>query len=263
MKGAGHHKRLGVKAPLPLWTRPPQRPSAGHGGAPLTVLHVGPIPKRSSPKENEGQLPGGAPAAGLWAAAAREIPDFPQHRQVSAGAHGQTSYSVLHSLQRLLFFFRFGRILEDLDSLAGYHSRYLLEPNRKCPTWTHIFPLRPQFSSLTLTPLTRSWRGLPSPSSPRWSTKSVTTAGFTRFCPTKEAVNKCALLFSSDMRHHVIYPDCDVKFTGHVTWVGKTSIEAKMHMSQVHARVQMWEGLLGVRLDQINPVITTAQTVLK
>lgn len=39
---------------------------------------------------------------------------------------------------------------------------------------------------------------------------------------------------SSDMRHHVIYPDCDVKFTGHVTWVGKTSIEAKMHMSQVH-----------------------------
>lgn len=37
------------------------------------------------------------------------------------------------------------------------------------------------------------------------------------------------------MRHHVIYPDCDVKFTGHVTWVGKTSIEAKMHMSQVHA----------------------------
>lgn len=60
------------------------------------------------------------------------------------------------------------------------------------------------------------------------------------------------------MRHHVIYPDCDVKFTGHVTWVGKTSIEAKMHMSQVHAwswhtRVQMLEGLLGVRLDQFNP----------
>lgn len=40
---------------------------------------------------------------------------------------------------------------------------------------------------------------------------------------------------SSDMRHHVIYPDCDIKFTGHVTWVGKSSIEAKMHMSQVHA----------------------------
>lgn len=36
-----------------------------------------------------------------------------------------------------------------------------------------------------------------------------------------------------DMRQHTIYPDCDIKFTGHVTWVGKTSIEAKMHMSQV------------------------------
>uniref|UniRef100_A0A8C6PS16 Acyl-CoA thioesterase 9 n=1 Tax=Nothobranchius furzeri TaxID=105023 RepID=A0A8C6PS16_NOTFU len=35
-----------------------------------------------------------------------------------------------------------------------------------------------------------------------------------------------------NMRQHVIYPDCDIKFTGHVTWVGKTSIEAKMHMSQ-------------------------------
>lgn len=38
----------------------------------------------------------------------------------------------------------------------------------------------------------------------------------------------------TDMRQHIIYPDCDIKFTGHVTWVGKTSIEAKMHMSQVH-----------------------------
>ncbi len=35
------------------------------------------------------------------------------------------------------------------------------------------------------------------------------------------------------MRKNIIYPDCDIKFTGHVTWVGKTSIEAKMHMSQV------------------------------
>lgn len=38
------------------------------------------------------------------------------------------------------------------------------------------------------------------------------------------------------MRQHTIYPDCDIKFTGHVTWVGKTSIEAKMHMSQVCMR---------------------------
>lgn len=37
------------------------------------------------------------------------------------------------------------------------------------------------------------------------------------------------------MRQHVIYPDCDIKFTGHVTWVGKSSIEAKIHMSQVGA----------------------------
>lgn len=36
------------------------------------------------------------------------------------------------------------------------------------------------------------------------------------------------------MRQHVIYPDCDIKFTGHVTWVGRSSIEAKMHMSQVN-----------------------------
>lgn len=38
------------------------------------------------------------------------------------------------------------------------------------------------------------------------------------------------------MRKQVIHPDCDIKFTGHVTWVGKTSIEAKMHMSQVYTR---------------------------
>ena len=37
----------------------------------------------------------------------------------------------------------------------------------------------------------------------------------------------------TDMRQHTIYPDRDIKFTGHVTWVGKTSIEAKMYMSQV------------------------------
>lgn len=31
----------------------------------------------------------------------------------------------------------------------------------------------------------------------------------------------------------VIHPDCDIKFTGNVTWVGKTSMEVKMHMLQV------------------------------
>uniref|UniRef100_A0A8C3B020 Acyl-CoA thioesterase 9, tandem duplicate 2 n=1 Tax=Cyclopterus lumpus TaxID=8103 RepID=A0A8C3B020_CYCLU len=43
-----------------------------------------------------------------------------------------------------------------------------------------------------------------------------------------------ALVDKIDMRQHTIYPDCDIKFTGHVTWVGKTSIEAKMHVSQFH-----------------------------
>ncbi|XP_051971165.1 acyl-coenzyme A thioesterase 9, mitochondrial-like isoform X2 [Xyrauchen texanus] len=43
-----------------------------------------------------------------------------------------------------------------------------------------------------------------------------------------------ALVDKIDMRKNIIYPDCDIKFTGHVTWVGKTSIEAKMHMSQNH-----------------------------
>ncbi|KAK2870086.1 hypothetical protein QQF64_021957 [Cirrhinus molitorella] len=41
-----------------------------------------------------------------------------------------------------------------------------------------------------------------------------------------------ALVDKIDMRQNIIYPDCDIKFTGHVTWVGKTSIEATMHMSQ-------------------------------
>ncbi|KAG7524606.1 hypothetical protein JOB18_014388 [Solea senegalensis] len=41
-----------------------------------------------------------------------------------------------------------------------------------------------------------------------------------------------ALVDKIDMRQHVVYPDCDIKFTGHVTWVGRTSIEATMHMLQ-------------------------------
>ncbi|KAF4075775.1 hypothetical protein AMELA_G00222640 [Ameiurus melas] len=43
-----------------------------------------------------------------------------------------------------------------------------------------------------------------------------------------------ALVDKIDMRRNIILPDCDIKFTGHVTWVGKTSIEAKMHMTQFH-----------------------------
>ncbi|XP_077591648.1 acyl-coenzyme A thioesterase 9, mitochondrial-like [Stigmatopora nigra] len=41
-----------------------------------------------------------------------------------------------------------------------------------------------------------------------------------------------ALVDKIDMRQQDIYPDCDIKFTGHVTWVGSTSIEATMHMTQ-------------------------------
>ncbi|MEQ2204008.1 hypothetical protein XENOCAPTIV_006440, partial [Xenoophorus captivus] len=57
--------------------------------------------------------------------------------------------------------------------------------------------------------------------------------------------------YVSDMRQHVIYPDCDIKFTGHVTWVGRSSIEAKMHMSQDFRRFSHEESLrvgLGQRL---------------
>ncbi|KAM7390074.1 hypothetical protein PAMA_008307 [Pampus argenteus] len=78
---------------------------------------------------------------------------------------------------------RFGRILEDLDSLAVLIS------------YSHTYnPV------LKRSPL------------------SIVTA----------------LVDKIDMRQHIIYPDCDIKFTGQVTWVGKTSIEAKMHMSQYH-----------------------------
>ncbi|XP_052529731.1 acyl-coenzyme A thioesterase 9, mitochondrial isoform X4 [Tympanuchus pallidicinctus] len=37
-----------------------------------------------------------------------------------------------------------------------------------------------------------------------------------------------------DLCKKVIYPDCDIKFTGNVSWVGKTSMEVKMHMLQLH-----------------------------
>ncbi|XP_011486895.1 acyl-coenzyme A thioesterase 9, mitochondrial isoform X2 [Oryzias latipes] len=76
---------------------------------------------------------------------------------------------------------RFGRILEDLDSLAVLIS------------YSHTYNPALQRSPL-----------------------SIVTA----------------LVDKIDMRQHIIYPDCDIKFTGHVSWVGKTSIEAKMHMSQ-------------------------------
>ncbi|XP_076869548.1 acyl-coenzyme A thioesterase 9, mitochondrial-like isoform X3 [Brachyhypopomus gauderio] len=78
---------------------------------------------------------------------------------------------------------RFGRILEDLDSLAVLIC------------YSHTFNKELQRSPL-----------------------SIVTA----------------LVDKIDMRKNIVYPDCDIKFTGHVTWVGKSSIEAKMHMSQMH-----------------------------
>lgn len=59
----------------------------------------------------------------------------------------------------------------------------------------------------------------------------------------------------SDMRKNIIYPDCDIKFTGNVTWVGKTSIEAKMHMSQVYDRLLL--PLSHVQYDNITQCNTT------
>ncbi|XP_063812297.1 acyl-coenzyme A thioesterase 9, mitochondrial [Pseudophryne corroboree] len=43
-----------------------------------------------------------------------------------------------------------------------------------------------------------------------------------------------ALVDKIDLRKQLIYPDCDIKLTGHVSWVGKTSMEVKMHMLQLH-----------------------------
>ncbi|XP_065114300.1 acyl-coenzyme A thioesterase 9, mitochondrial-like isoform X3 [Paramisgurnus dabryanus] len=78
---------------------------------------------------------------------------------------------------------RFGRILEDLDSLAVLICYF--------HTWNE---------ELKKSPL------------------SIVTA----------------LVDKIDMRKHIIYPDRNIKFKGHVTWVGKTSIETKMQMCQYY-----------------------------
>ncbi|XP_053165562.1 acyl-coenzyme A thioesterase 9, mitochondrial isoform X3 [Hemicordylus capensis] len=43
-----------------------------------------------------------------------------------------------------------------------------------------------------------------------------------------------ALVDKIGLQKEVINPDCDIKFTGNVSWVGKTSMEVKMHMLQLH-----------------------------
>uniref|UniRef100_A0A4W3JE51 Uncharacterized protein n=1 Tax=Callorhinchus milii TaxID=7868 RepID=A0A4W3JE51_CALMI len=42
-----------------------------------------------------------------------------------------------------------------------------------------------------------------------------------------------ALVEKIDLQKKTILPDSDIKFTGNVTWVGSSSIEVLMHMSQV------------------------------
>ncbi|XP_062907265.1 acyl-coenzyme A thioesterase 9, mitochondrial-like isoform X1 [Mobula hypostoma] len=41
-----------------------------------------------------------------------------------------------------------------------------------------------------------------------------------------------ALVDEIDLVKKVILPDCDLKFSGHVTWVGRSSMEVQMHVSQ-------------------------------
>ncbi|KFP78113.1 hypothetical protein N311_12066, partial [Apaloderma vittatum] len=43
-----------------------------------------------------------------------------------------------------------------------------------------------------------------------------------------------ALVDKINLCKKIIYPDCDIKFTGNVSWVGKTSMEVRMHMLQLH-----------------------------
>uniref|UniRef100_H3A2B6 Acyl-CoA thioesterase 9 n=1 Tax=Latimeria chalumnae TaxID=7897 RepID=H3A2B6_LATCH len=83
---------------------------------------------------------------------------------------------------------RFGRILEDLDSL-GVCLYYLLCYGKKKTNDSKLSPL----SGIV------------------YKKKNKT-----------------------NMRKNVIYPDRDVKFTGNVTWAGKTSMEITIHMFQYH-----------------------------
>ncbi|XP_036237245.1 acyl-coenzyme A thioesterase 9, mitochondrial isoform X4 [Molothrus ater] len=43
-----------------------------------------------------------------------------------------------------------------------------------------------------------------------------------------------ALVDKINLCQKIIHPDCDIKFTGNVSWVGKTSMEVRMHMLQQH-----------------------------
>ncbi|XP_060231354.1 acyl-coenzyme A thioesterase 9, mitochondrial [Meriones unguiculatus] len=49
-----------------------------------------------------------------------------------------------------------------------------------------------------------------------------------------------ALVDKIDMCKQSLSPEQDIKFTGHVSWVGKTSMEVKMKMFQVHIDNEFW-----------------------
>lgn len=53
----------------------------------------------------------------------------------------------------------------------------------------------------------------------------------------------------ADMCKKSLSPERDIKFTGHVSWVGKTSMEAKMQMFQVCKHLKM------TPLFQYNPLV--------
>ncbi|XP_067896324.1 acyl-CoA thioesterase 9, tandem duplicate 1 isoform X2 [Heterodontus francisci] len=46
-----------------------------------------------------------------------------------------------------------------------------------------------------------------------------------------------ALVDEIDLVKKIIRPDCDLRFTGNVTWVGKSSMEVQMHVSQYHDNI--------------------------
>ncbi|XP_034023993.1 acyl-CoA thioesterase 9, tandem duplicate 1 isoform X2 [Thalassophryne amazonica] len=108
---------------------------------------------------------------------AKRMKDSYQEAHLPLGSEPQLreKYLTFHNTVR------FGRILEDLDSLAVLIA------------YSHTYN-----PALKRSPL------------------SIVTA----------------LVDKIDMRQHIIHPDYDIKFTGHVSWVGRTSIEAKIHVSQ-------------------------------
>ncbi|XP_067848594.1 acyl-coenzyme A thioesterase 9, mitochondrial-like isoform X2 [Heptranchias perlo] len=53
-------------------------------------------------------------------------------------------------------------------------------------------------------------------------------------CPRSPISIVTALVDEIDLVKKAILPNCDLRFTGNVTWVGKSSMEVQMHVSQYH-----------------------------